>query len=361
MLILASKSKARYELLKIYNAEIKVIEANIDESFESDLSVEDNLQRIAYLKAQTIKNIYPLTCHDVLIAADTICLNNDQVLFKPNDYVEAFQMLKSYSQAEVRVITGVYLEFDNKQYNFFEDSTITFDKITDEQIKKYLDNNNYLSVAGALAIEKIKDYCEYTINGSLSNVIGLPMEIISELLFDRYILENFDYTLNKLDYIDYYRSSVRVLAYQNKHYYLLKCYTFDKKETFYLTIGGGYNYFEDKIESLKKEALEEAGLELSAINKIANVIEYSHNKRIINYNKLTTHAYYHAEITNISEPSYVEYESELIIGIETFIIDDAIKILEKQYMYFHDLEYPIANMTECDLFAFRKIKELKDE
>jgi len=363
MLILGSQSKARYELLKIYNAEIEVRVADIDESFDSSLSVEENVQRVAYLKGQVLNQ--HLSKEDILICADTVCVKDGKVLTKVSSYQEAFDTLQSYSESDVQVITGVYMVFDGKEVNFSQTSDISFSYFSDEKIKEYLnDVDYYLNIAGALAIEVIEKYVDYTYAGSFSNIIGLPMEVITQLLFDRNILNHIDYSLEELLPIDYYRSSVRVFPIKDKQTYLLKCLTVDLKEEFYLSIGGGYHYFEDKTESLKKEAIEEAGMILDKIQPLCNVVEYNRNVRIMPYNKLSTHAYYLGEITGYTETHYVDYEKDLLLGCVAFDIKDALELLEKQVKVFEDKAYPIANISKCDLFALQQLSKkvgIKDE
>ncbi|WP_423363879.1 membrane dipeptidase [Mycoplasma sp. P36-A1] len=359
MLVLGSKSKARYQLLRLYNAEITQISCEIDESFDENESIEQNIMNVAYKKAQKLFN--QVSKEDILICADTICINNKKILTKPKNFEEAFSIIKSYSNQIVEVISGVYIQTPIEHQNFYEKSYIKFSTISDENIIKYLyENPDYMNVAGALSIETISKYVNISIQGSYSNIVGLPMERISKMLYDHNLLNNIDYSTKEIDNINIYRSSVRVLPIKNEKIYLLKGYTTDLKETFYTTIGGGYHIFEDKIESLKKEAQEEGGLTLSNINPIINVAEYNSLNRFIPYNKLTLHSYYEAKIENIGKPSYVEYENELLIGIESFSIKEAKNIFIEQYMYFKNKPYPVSIISQCDLQAVLSLEE-KDQ
>jgi|GEM_PF-526228 len=354
MLILGSQSKVRYELLKIYNAEIDIRIADIDETFNDDLSVEDNVKLIAYKKGQVLnKN---LSKEDILICADTVCVKDGKVLTKARSYEQAYKMLSSYSESDVQVITGVYMVFDGKEVNFSQTSDISFAYFSDDKIKDYLnDIDYYLNVAGALAIEVIDKYVDYTYAGSFSNIIGLPMETITQLLFDRHILDKIDYSLEPLNPIDFYRSSVRIFPIKDNKTYLLKCLTVDLKEEFYLSIGGGYHYFEDKIQSLKKEAIEEAGMILDKIEHLCNVVEYNKNIRIMPYNKLSTHAYYVGHIIDYTDTHYVDYEQDLLLGCIEFDLEDALNLLQKQVLDFESKAYPIANIAKCDLYALKQL------
>lgn len=79
MLILGSKSKVRYQLLRLYNAEIKVMQADIDESFVKGKTIEENVKYLAYRKAQALIPKIDIN-NDILICADTVVVVNGKVL-----------------------------------------------------------------------------------------------------------------------------------------------------------------------------------------------------------------------------------------------------------------------------------------
>ena len=355
MIILGSKSKARYQLLRMYNAEIKVIVPDIDETFDDNLNLEDNIKLVAYKKAQNILSNYNLE-NNIIICADTIVVLDNEILLKPNSYQDAFEMIKKLSNKTIKVLTGVYLEFCNNVFNFCEESTISFPTISDEVIEEYLENtNNYLEISGALDIDKIKNYIDYTYTGSYTNIIGLPMEKISSILYDDNE-KNIEYSSPELDNITIFRSSVRNLILEEDKVYLLKGYTFDKKHTYYTSVGGGYHFFEDKLDVIKKETIEESGLIVDELKQIINITEYTSLNGYISYNKLTHHSYFISKVIDITSHNYIEYEVDLLIGVETFYIDQAINLLKEQYDYFKDLNYPIKVISECDLKALEKAK-----
>lgn len=358
MIILGSKSKARYQLLRMYNAEIEVRVADIDEQFNDYLSLEENLKVVSKNKAAAILQDIELQ-DNILVCADTIVAINEDILLKPTSYEDAFKMIKKLNNNKVRVLTGVYLAFNDHQYNFCEESTIVFDYLSDEIITKYLaEVDNYLDISGALDIDQIKRYVNYSYEGSYTNIIGLPMEKISSILYDHQIIDQVEYTSSELDDITIYRSSVRSLILEDELVYLLKGYTFDLKHTYYTTIGGGYHFFEDKLDVLKKESIEEAGLLVDNFKELIKIKEYTHLNGYIPYNKLTLHSYYLSEVCGYTNHSYVEYESELLIGIEKFELSAAIKLIKEQKHFFKDLDYPIKIISECDLKALEKANHI---
>lgn len=356
MIVLGSNSKARYQLLKGYNAEIEVISSNIDETFLDNLSIYDNLKKIALDKANDILLNNDLS-NKILICADTIVLLNNKVLLKPKTYHEAYDMIKSYCNNKVEIITGVSIHYNNKlEHSFYEKSYVIFDEIDEKTINEYLSNNDYLSVAGALCIEKISDYINFKIEGSMSNIIGLPMEKISYYLCDNKLFKKYKIDQDIIDSCNVYRTTNRCFLLKEDKVYLMKCLTLDLKHTYYCSVGGGYHYYEDKIEALQREVLEESGYNISDIKYICYNYEKVIRNNIYHINKLTINNYYVANMKEFLSTSLVDYELDTILGIEGFKIDDALCILEKQIELFKEIEpeYKISTTDYKALLCFKK-------
>jgi len=359
MLVLGSQSKARYQLLRLYNAEIEVKSADIDESFVEDKTIEDNVKLLAYKKAMKLLPQIDIV-NDILICADTVVVVDNQVLNKPSNYDEAYEMIKSFSNNSVKVITGVYLQHNQDIHNFIDVSTINFEAIDDETIAAYLDdNNNYNEIAGALDIDIIANYIKYSYEGSYSNIIGLPMEKVSKLLYDKKHEHELVFSTPELNPITIYRSSVRSIIMDQDKVILLKGYTFDKQHIFLMSIGGGYHYFENEESVIKKEAVEEGGLIIDNLKHLGYVAEYTENSRYLKYNKQTIHSYYLADVQETTEPCYIEYEIELLLGIEKYSLDEAIELLEQQLRTFKSHAGPVHNMSMCDLEMLKRVKKGK--
>lgn len=356
MLILGSKSKARYHLLKLYNSEIEVIASNTKEEFDASKSVYENVMQIARAKANDILSKKQLQSEDVLLCADTIVVNNGLPLFKPNSYEDAFKMIKNLSNKKVEVITGVFLKSQYFEHSFFEVTTINFQEISNVVINDYLAHANYMEIAGALSIELIKDYVEYEIHGSLSNVIGLPMDRITVLLYDHNMESKVSCVKGIIRPIDLYRSSVRVFPILNNKIGLIKRYTLDKSEIFYTTVGGGYSFFEDKHSTVKKEAEEEAGLLLEDIVYLDSIKDYALVSRDgIVLERASIHSYYKANVIGNCKTNYIDYEKDVFIGLNFFTLDEAIALYEVQISKISDFE-DIRFMSECDLHILKSIK-----
>lgn len=357
MIILGSKSESRYKLLSLYNAEIEVIEADIDELYDDYKTVYENVVNIA-----KDKGTYILSNNDIgdkiLITADTVVLCNNNVLFKPKSYNDAFDMIKNYSNAIVEVVTGVYIKYIDEEYTFYDISYVNFSEISIDVIDSYLSENDYLKISGALDINTINKYFNYNIIGSYSNIIGLPMEKITKILVD---IENefIENLINKeLNFhIDIFRSTVRTIIQRENKFYMLKVYTFDKKNTFYTSVGGGYHKFDNKIETLKKEAEEEAGIIIGDIRYLDYIKdEILSLNNFINYNKFTQHHYYLSRYKGETFTNYIGYENDIIIGTEIFYYDQLVDILEKQLILFKDVNTGVYELTKGDLEAVKLIK-----
>lgn len=173
--ILASASPRRKELLSIYVKDFKVIPADIDETVPNNIILEDIPLYIAKEKAAAVFN--KLGEEDIIITADTIVLLDNKIYGKPKNKLDAYNMIKTLSGKTHQVITGVCCYSKDKQINIeFSDTTnVSFIEISDEIIKKYLENAEYIDKAGAYAVQGIASMFVEKIEGSYDNVVGLPI------------------------------------------------------------------------------------------------------------------------------------------------------------------------------------------
>ncbi len=181
--ILASASPRRKELLSAYINDFDIIPANIDENINIEVNKEEIPLLIAKNKAaKVMENV---SSNSIIIAADTIVLMDNHIFGKPKNKTDAFNVLKTLSEKEHKVITGVCCYSMDKSINIeFSDTTIvTFSTLTNEMIESYLNENEYIDKAGAYALQGKASYFVTKINGSYDNVVGLPMgRLIRKLL-----------------------------------------------------------------------------------------------------------------------------------------------------------------------------------
>jgi septum formation protein len=181
-IILASKSPRRQQLLKDLGLDFIVEVTDADETYPPGLSMEEIPVFLAELKASAF--VGKLGEDDLLITADTIVWLNGEVLGKPADKTDAFNMLRKLSNNEHQVVTGVCLKSKSKQYSFYAVSNVAFKELTDDEINYYIDRYKPYDKAGAYGIQEWIGYIGIThIEGSFFNVMGLPIQkLYTELL-----------------------------------------------------------------------------------------------------------------------------------------------------------------------------------
>lgn len=173
-IILASKSPRRQELLRMMGYRFRVVLKDVDETFPADLSPAEVAVHIAEKKALAFDEDLQ---DEVVLTADTIVCLDDRILGKPADEAEAFAMLSDLSGRKHEVITGVTLLRDHEVRSFYEVSEVFFGRLTEDQIRYYISTGMPMDKAGAYGIQ---DWIGLVgierINGSYTNVVGLPTE-----------------------------------------------------------------------------------------------------------------------------------------------------------------------------------------
>lgn len=180
--ILASASPRRRELLDGLGLPYEVrLLPGIDETYSPTLTGEEIPIAISQKKAEAY--LGTLQANEVLIAADTIVLCEDQVLGKPADEAEAVGMLRLLRDKTHEVITGVTLLTPTRRHSFASTSRVTFSALTDEEITHYVTRYRPLDKAGAYGIQEWIGYIGVSrIEGSYFNVMGLPVQRLYEEL-----------------------------------------------------------------------------------------------------------------------------------------------------------------------------------
>lgn len=176
-IILASQSPRRAKLLEEAGIGFEVIAPHINETPLPNESPKDYVCRVSQEKAESI-----VVDNKVIIAADTAVVNENKILGKPANENDAKEMLLSLSDKTHVVITGVCIRYPNKTENFFVETKVTFRKISKEEIDSYVATKEPMDKAGAYAIQGGAAKMVRKINGSYSNVVGLPLcEVVEKL------------------------------------------------------------------------------------------------------------------------------------------------------------------------------------
>ncbi|HQS05288.1 MAG: septum formation protein Maf [Sphingobacteriales bacterium 17-39-43] len=171
-IILASKSPRRQELLKLMGFDFQVVLREVDESYPEGLSPSEIAVYISEKKARAFDLMIE---NEIVITADTIVSLDGNILGKPENEDHAFEMLSELSGKRHDVITGVSLLKDHKLSSFYELTEVFFKEISAEQIRYYINTCQPMDKAGAYGIQEwIGLVAVDRINGSYSNVVGLP-------------------------------------------------------------------------------------------------------------------------------------------------------------------------------------------
>lgn len=186
-LILASKSPRRSYLLEQAGLEFFIFPSSFNEDSVTFSSPETYARKLAEGKARDISDKYP---DSWVIGADTIVVIHNTVLGKPESSDEARRMLKSLSGRTHQVLTG-YCIYCKEKNRFFSETIITdvlFKELSDEEIEWYIHTGEPFDKAGAYAIQGLGTFLVKRINGSYTNVVGLPVCEIVEFLIKQGVI-----------------------------------------------------------------------------------------------------------------------------------------------------------------------------
>ncbi|MBP1924945.1 septum formation protein [Sedimentibacter acidaminivorans] len=187
-IILASKSPRRIEMLSKYFKDIKVYSSEVQEIVNPNDKPQTTVMKIAFEKASA--GLKLCDEHGIIIAADTI-VYMDEVMGKPNNIEEGFQMLKDLSGKKHSVFTGICIidTISNKKVVDFEKTEVVFNELSDNEILKYLDLGEYIDKAGSYGIQGYGELLVKKIDGCYNNVKGLPLSKLNYLLKKHFSLE----------------------------------------------------------------------------------------------------------------------------------------------------------------------------
>jgi len=180
-LILASGSPARRELLTGHGYQFEIQPANIEEPAEAGHGdPRSYVEQIAWMKAAAVAAKID---SGVVLAADTVGWCDGRPVLKPEDAVDARRILKMLAGRWHELWTGVCLwrKPDGLQIAWQELSRVHMKPLTDTEIDDYLETRQWEGCSGAYAIQEVNDPL-LTVDGSVTNVIGLPMESLSRWL-----------------------------------------------------------------------------------------------------------------------------------------------------------------------------------
>jgi len=177
-IVLASTSPRRHELLTKAGIDFEIIPSPAEEIYDASLGMAGLCEENARLKAAAV----PLP-DAVVIAADTLVFIDGEPIGKPKDMADAHQMIRRLSGRTHQVCTGVCIVvYGAEPILFHELSDVVFHELNDAQITEYLNLTNPLDKAGSYGIQDFGDMVVKEIRGSFENVMGLPVEQVSNRL-----------------------------------------------------------------------------------------------------------------------------------------------------------------------------------
>lgn len=178
-LILASRSPRRSELLRSLGLDFEVSPSHVVETTDPAESPEQNALNIARDKARWVARNHP-GCF--VLGADTIVVLGREIIGQPADAEDALRILLKLGGQRHRVITGIVLiSPDGKERQTAVVSQVAIQSVSEDALRSYIATGEPLDKAGAYAIQGKGAFLVESWEGSYSNIVGLPLEALSEL------------------------------------------------------------------------------------------------------------------------------------------------------------------------------------
>ena len=181
MIILASKSPRRIEMLKNLGMDFKVLVSNADESHD-DCNPAELVSLLSRRKAEAVE------CEegDIVLSADTVVSYNGVILEKPESKDDAVRMLKMLSGNCHQVYTGFTLKSKDKTVVDFSVTNVRFRKLSDYEIESYVNTGTPMDKAGSYGIQDLGCMLVEEIEGDYNTVVGLPLGKVLRCLRDEF-------------------------------------------------------------------------------------------------------------------------------------------------------------------------------
>ncbi len=181
-IILASTSPRRRELLKKAGIEFKTVSPEYNENILNKKFDYKLVETIAENKG--LSAVKKIKSPAVIISADTIVIFNDTILGKPKNYDEALNMLYLLNGKTHKVVTAVCIinNENNKKIIKSETSEVTFNLISESDIKSYITKYKPYDKAGSYGIQELPPHFIKEIKGDYENIVGLPVKTLKEMI-----------------------------------------------------------------------------------------------------------------------------------------------------------------------------------
>lgn len=177
MIILASQSPRRQELLKLITSDFEIKVSNVDETLPDKITPKEAVMYLSKIKAEPFAD-----GDDIVIGADTVVALDGKILGKPKSEKNAKEMLEFLSGRTHSVFTGVTLASDKKTKTFAVETKVKFFELTNEEIDAYIKTKEPFDKAGAYGIQGYGSLLVEKIDGDYFNVVGLPVSTLAREL-----------------------------------------------------------------------------------------------------------------------------------------------------------------------------------
>ncbi|SMD32091.1 septum formation protein [Reichenbachiella faecimaris] len=179
-MIVASNSARRQQLMKDAGFQFEVHVLDVDESLAESIANQAIAEFLAEKKNKAYRAIYK---NEVILTSDTVVIANDQILGKPKDEKEAFQMIASMSGKSHEVVSGVCISSADHKVSFSDVTYVQFEDLSPEEISYYIKNYQPYDKAGSYGIQEWLGMVGIqSIQGSFYNVMGLPIHKVYQVL-----------------------------------------------------------------------------------------------------------------------------------------------------------------------------------
>ena len=186
--ILASASPRRREILENISLDFEIIADESEEIMNEGEKPYDTVKRLAMQKAKNIAAGIESGENTIVIGADTVVSIDGKILGKPNDEIEAKDMLLTLSGRINTVYTGLAVieTQSGKEVSDFVSTGVKFRNLSEKEIENYIRSGEPMDKAGAYGIQKIGGLFVESINGDYFNVVGLPLCRLGEILSEEF-------------------------------------------------------------------------------------------------------------------------------------------------------------------------------
>ena len=181
MIILASKSPRRKQLLSMMGLDFTVQTADIDETMDPSQSPSHEVAAVSARKAEKIAQEHP---QDIIVSADTIVVIDGKILGKPKDEEDAARMLRMLSGRTHTVYTGLTVHANGESKTQVVGTDVTFRDLSSAEIAAYIETNEPMDKAGSYGIQGYGSMFVSHLDGDYFCVMGLPVCTLSGMLRD---------------------------------------------------------------------------------------------------------------------------------------------------------------------------------